>query len=197
MGSGSHRLAAERATTASQLTYECLAPHLILLVARTSSFAGFVLANDKCPGRGVRLADRVAIAEGSVPDPSPRASPRYQGQSPQLLKGRGACHGRAPFRRDRSAAISYLSSDRRFPCESHRCRRRRSLESGACAWVDRPTNEDQGTRVVLTVIEPHLLDAQMLTQCSITANCVFQIYASRPAGSPLQGDTLPIRIQLR
>ena len=71
------------------------------------------------------------------------------------------------------------------------------LESGACAWVDRPTNEDEGKRVVLTVIEPHLLDAQMLTQCSITANCVFQIYASHPEGSPLQGDGVPIRIQLR
>jgi hypothetical protein len=71
------------------------------------------------------------------------------------------------------------------------------LESGACAWVDRPTNEDEGKRVVVTVVEPHLLDAQMLTQCSITTSCVFQIYATHPEGSALQSGALPIRIQLR
>jgi len=63
-----------------------------------------------------------------------------------------------------------------------------NLHAGACAWMDRPTSTAEGTTIAITftysIYPPNI---QMLTQCSVTTDCVFQITADRPEGSDLQG----------
>jgi hypothetical protein len=64
-----------------------------------------------------------------------------------------------------------------------------NLQAGACAWVDRPTNSGEGTKLQFTFeYDLYPLNLHMLTLCSVTRNCVLKVIASNPGdGSPLQG----------
>jgi hypothetical protein len=63
-----------------------------------------------------------------------------------------------------------------------------NLEAGACAWVDRSTNSQEGTTLTFTfvyVTPPS--NFQVVTQCSVTRNCVFVVTGTNPTGSALVG----------
>jgi hypothetical protein len=69
-----------------------------------------------------------------------------------------------------------------------------NLYAGTCAWVDRPTNTAEGRIIVFTFkYATYPPNIQMLTQCSVTPDCVFQVDADNPEGSPLTGSTNVIR----
>jgi hypothetical protein len=63
-----------------------------------------------------------------------------------------------------------------------------NLNAGACAWVDRPTSPAEGTVITLSfTYSAYPPNIEILTQCSVTTDCVFRITADRPEGSDLQG----------
>jgi hypothetical protein len=68
-----------------------------------------------------------------------------------------------------------------------------NLQAGACAWVDRATNSNEGTTLAFTFIYSATPpNTQMLAQCSTTRNCVFAVTATNPSGSALIGNTSAI-----
>ena len=70
-----------------------------------------------------------------------------------------------------------------------------NLEPGACAWADRPTNSSEGKQLKLKfVYSAFPINLQLLTQCSITRNCVFKVIADNPSGTELESSAVEVAI---